>query len=226
MASTITVQNLIDFARTHVKLAPLTGIGSIANEPGLTFANKTKKRIINQNYNWRWNRFPIPSFITVNNQDEYIVTPADMGWLEKVRIEQEASTANPKPRRFLNVRRTLEKGTYTGDPEYAAIERNDLGLTVIRLEPIPQGTVWRVYPYYQKKAVKITSLTQTFDPIPDEFEDVLTQFFIAFAYRLVDKKEHLQELAEAERLLQQYKANLEPEESNSLFVPDRSIFLG
>jgi hypothetical protein len=226
MASTITVQDLIDFARTHVKLAPLTGIGSIANEPGLTFANKVKKRIINQNYNWRWNRFSIPSFITVDGQDDYVITPNDFGWLEKVRGELEASTAAIKPRRFLDVRRTLDHDIYKGDPCMVAAERSDNNLLILRVQPVPSATVWRLYPFYQKKAVRITALTQTFDPIPDEMEDVLTQFFVAFAYKLVDKRQHLEELAEAERLLDLYKANLEPEESLSVFVPERSLFLG
>jgi hypothetical protein len=226
MASTITVQHLIDFARSHVKLAPLVGIGSISNEPGLTFANKIKRRIINQNYNWRWNRFSIPSFLTVDGQEDYIITPADFGWLEKVRVELEASTATPKPRRFLDVRRTLDHDIYKGDPSMVAAERSDTNLTIIRFQPIPSSTIWRVYPFYQKKPVMLTALTQTFDPIPDEFQDVLTQFFVAFAYKLVDKRQHTEELAEAERLLEMYKANLEPEESMSVFVPQRSLFLG
>lgn len=226
MASTITVQNLIDFARSHVKLFPLVGIGSISNEPGLSFANMIKEQIINQNYNWRWNRAALPPFNTVDGQSDYPIVPASLGWLEKARIERVGAGIPHQSIRHLKVRRTLELGQFKSDPQYIALERADNGQLVIRLEPIPSTVIWTVYPFYQKAPSKLIALGNTFDPIPDQFETVLKQYFVAYAYGLVDRRRHLEELAIAEKLLKDKKATLEPEESMSVFTPDRSLFLG
>lgn len=50
------------------------------------------------------------------------------------------------------------------------------------------SNVWQFNITYQKKPPLITSLTQTFDPIPDEYQYLIKQGFLAYCYKKVDKK--------------------------------------
>ena len=51
----------------------------------------------------------------------------------------------------------------------------------LRLWPLPpvSGIVWQIQTTYQKKPPQLTSLQQTFDPIPDEYQHLIRQGFIA-----------------------------------------------
>ena len=229
MASTITVQDLINYARTHVKLAPLDGLGGFTSEPALRWANKIKKHIIQSPYDWEWNRSSIPSFLTVDEQSEYNVLVPDIGWLVDAWMELEASAVNNRDIRYLDIKRNIRKPWQHLDPSQICYMLDRNRNPVLRLDTIPRGSIWRIFVDYQRKPSRITALTGatgTFDPIPDEMEDVLTQFFIALAYKLVDRQDHLRELALAEQLLQEHRAYLSQEETEVGFVPERGLFLG
>jgi len=229
MASTITVQDLIDYARTHVKLAPLQGLGGFADQPALRWANKIKKHIIQSPYDWEWNKASIPSFLTVNNKAEYNVKVPDIGWLTDAYMELEASAANNRDIRYLEVRRNIRKPWQKLDPSQICYTLDRNRNPVLRLDMIPGSTIWRIFVDYQRRPSRITTVTGatgTFDPIPDEMEDILSQFFIALAYKLVDRQDHLRELALAEQMLQEHRAYLSQEQTEVGFVPYRSLMLG
>ena len=54
-----------------------------------------------------------------------------------------------------------------------------------RLNPIPPqtGIVWLIQPVCQARAITFTSLTQTLDPIPDDYATYFKQGFFAQCYR-------------------------------------------
>jgi hypothetical protein len=54
-----------------------------------------------------------------------------------------------------------------------------------RLNPIPSqtGCVWLIQPVCQARAVQFTSLTQTLDPVPDDYATYFKQGFFAQCYR-------------------------------------------
>lgn len=51
-----TIQQTIDYVRTFSKLAPVTGIGGLVNQPALTFANNIMKLLLSPPFDWKWNR--------------------------------------------------------------------------------------------------------------------------------------------------------------------------
>lgn len=53
--STKTLQSTINFALTHTDLLPLTGVGGIADEPGLSICQEAASEIINDENDWKWN---------------------------------------------------------------------------------------------------------------------------------------------------------------------------
>lgn len=222
----VTIEELIKFARTHVKLVPIIGIGGFTNEPSLTIANKVKSRIINQSYNWEWNRASIPTFLTEDGKDEYVIRADDVGWLERTRIEKESDTTVPKTIHYLKVKRDLQKGWFKATPSEIALDITSKNERKLRFSQIPDNTIWRVYVDYQRKFCKMTALTDCFDPIPSEMDDIITQFFLAFIYKLVDNNQHYRELVEAERLLMNFRGFSDVEESSVGFVPEYGLLMG
>lgn len=229
MASTPTVQNLIDYARTYVKLAPIVSVGGFTNEPALRIANRIKNRIICQRFNWDWNRARIDDFLTVDGQDEYDVIsgPANVGWLEKAYCERESDTTTPKTIRYLDIKRNIIKADSKGDPVSIGVDWCETIPKVgVRFNPMPSNTIWRVYIDYQKLPARLTALSNTFSPIPDEFEDVLCQYWIGFIYEFVDKTTAWQKLRDADRMLLDMAGWSAMEEEENGFVPERGLFLG
>lgn len=223
--STITVQDLLEFARTHIELVPLDGIGGYADEPALTIANKIMKRIINRRYNWEWNRKTItPAITTQEGKDDYILPADDIGWLEEGYYILTSDVSDEPFKYELEMRRKLRRGAYRGRPRYAALDRSDQGVKILRFRPVPDSDIIQAYITYQRKPRKIESLEHTFEPIPDDFEDVLTQYFIAFAYRLVNKNQYRAEMQEANELLMDLVGKDDIETSDSGLVPEFDIY--
>jgi hypothetical protein len=53
--STIKLKTTINFATTHTDLLPLTGVGGITDEPGLSICTEAASEIINDENDWKWN---------------------------------------------------------------------------------------------------------------------------------------------------------------------------
>lgn len=83
MASTITLQTVVNLASTHAELLPLSGVGGFSNEPALSICNDALAEIINSDHDWKWNRVEmatdlslqagtaLPLFTMPNIQDYY-----------------------------------------------------------------------------------------------------------------------------------------------------------
>lgn len=52
----ITIQNLLDYAKTHAKLTPVLGIAGITNEPGLSICKDTIQELLSAPFAWKFNR--------------------------------------------------------------------------------------------------------------------------------------------------------------------------
>lgn len=78
MASTITLLSIIDYAKTFIRMAPLTGAGGVANEPGLSLCNDVLQSLLSAPYDWKFNKFAIPTFTTIPYQQDYRITGCQM----------------------------------------------------------------------------------------------------------------------------------------------------
>ena len=81
MASTLTLQQSVNFASIFTRLNPLTGVGSINNEPALTIGNWVRQLLLGPPFAWRWNRQQTAFFATIGQQD-YNLT----GWQAQTAI--------------------------------------------------------------------------------------------------------------------------------------------
>lgn len=81
MASTITLQNVVDFGRANTRLIPIVGVGGLGQEPALSICNDVLQECLSSPYAWRFNRKSIPPFTTVNYQQDYYVTGATVTYV-------------------------------------------------------------------------------------------------------------------------------------------------
>jgi hypothetical protein len=120
-ASSVTLQQVVNWARSFPECSPILPTSGYSQEPALTFANDVMQKILAQGMNWKWNRSYVPSFLTVALQQDYITAVKDMSWLETCRmIDINNSTNNgnlaPKPMFTLEIVRDISLTSTQANP--------------------------------------------------------------------------------------------------------------
>lgn len=90
--STISVQNILDFARSHTALRPVLGVGGVSNEPGLSFANDILQYLFARPFAWKFNRKTMNFFMTQPFIQDYLFAGACAFTLNPVVQSGGAST--------------------------------------------------------------------------------------------------------------------------------------
>lgn len=99
-----------------------------------------------------------------------------------------------------------------------------------RFSPVPSqtGTEWQMNLTAQMKPVRFVSLAQTLGPLPDEFEPIFRDGFIAQCYRRSPEKAVYQKFQTEWALWQKALVDMRQREDRELeenkFVPSRTIF--
>jgi hypothetical protein len=116
MASTITLQSVVNYLRSFSELEPVTSASGFTQEPFLTMANDIMSRFLAQNMNWKFNRANIAPFLTVSLQQDYVTSITNLGWMEQGwRVDINNSTV-PKPVNGMEAVRDLAQTSYQGNP--------------------------------------------------------------------------------------------------------------
>jgi hypothetical protein len=76
MASTITLQTVVNFVSTHADLLPLAGVGGYTNEPALSLCNDALSDLISDPNDWVFNRVEMAPFFTCPNKQDYLFAGA------------------------------------------------------------------------------------------------------------------------------------------------------
>lgn len=229
MATTKTLQETVDWARTFTKLVPIVGIGGFSNEPALTICNSVIQEILSPPHKWKFNRAELASFITVDGTQDYAETVTDMSWLESCVIEDEANTSTSpqlKPTREIEAVQDLPKESLRDNPEKVCILKEATTTTTLRFWKVPATVVWRAYVVYQKKPVIKTALTNDWSPIPDDLAWVYQQGFLAMAYKMADDSRAETEYRKFLRDIGRATAKDEAELQHEGFFPGRPIMIG
>jgi hypothetical protein len=271
--STVTVQSVIDHARTFSELSPVLATGGFSQQPALTIAQDTMIAMLSAKMNWKFNRQKTPVFYTNSFQQDYAANNVNLGWIEHAYIVDINNTALPKPIWTLEAVRDLEAtfqqygmpgqicwlpndqliyGLWTANTTYGQMLgvpsgpansllqiqdpngnfwaiTNNLNASVttgavqptwptnpvyptytnpstvattqadgtavwtainpkgqgFRLNPLPPqtGVVYQVNAISQMRPSTVTTITQTIDPIPDDYANYYRQGFITHSYR-------------------------------------------
>jgi len=173
VANTVTVQNVIDWAKAFTRLLPNTGVGGVSNEPALTLANMVQQTLLAAPFAWRWNRTSV-TFNVLNGTQDYAQAMTDLGFIEKVTISTGSAIYS------MDIANVLPEETKTNRPFVVAAQKDD-GITVtFRFFPVPNfnGTATVTY---QKAAPKITSLSATWI-LPDNLAYLYETGFLAMLF--------------------------------------------
>lgn len=120
-SSSITLQEVVNYARSFAEVNPILPAGGYNYEPALTFANDVLQKILSQGLNWRWNASYVPLFLTNALQQDYITNLTDFGWFTsgfRIDINNNTNTGNlcPKPLFLLETNRDMGITPYQGNP--------------------------------------------------------------------------------------------------------------
>lgn len=74
MASTLTLKSVVDFCRTRLRMIQLVGVGGVPDQPALDICNDVLQTLLSSPNNWKFNKTSIPSFTTIQNQQDYIIS--------------------------------------------------------------------------------------------------------------------------------------------------------
>lgn len=229
MASTLTLQQVVNWAQTFTRLIPIVGVAGNAEEPALSICNNVLQRILARPYNWKWNSVVAPPFLTDSsfNTQDYPHSIADLGWLESAVIIDPASTQQPQPTGIIETVRDLQRSSDLGNPEkLATMLPTDTG-GIWRLWPVPiKSKVWQIIPTYQRKAPIKDGLSQSWSPIPDEMGYAIRQGFLAEAYKHADDPRADKEDLKFEAMIQTALGQNDMEGDSEGFFPDAGLFLG
>jgi hypothetical protein len=69
--STITVQQVVNYASQHTELMPLISVGGYTNEPALSIANDVLSELLGQPFPWKFNRKAAPVLVTQQWKQDY-----------------------------------------------------------------------------------------------------------------------------------------------------------
>jgi hypothetical protein len=116
MASTLTLQSIVDSMRAYPDLSPVLDAAGFTQEPALTIANDIMQRFLAQGMDWKFNRANTPTFLTVPLQQDYVTSVTDLSWLEQGWRIDINNTAVPKPIMAMESVRDLAQTSYQANP--------------------------------------------------------------------------------------------------------------
>lgn len=278
-SSTLTGQNVLDYARAFPWTTSVLGTVGYSQEPAVSFLDDVVKKILAKANPWKWNMVPAPVFYTQPYQQDYptSISQNDLGWLMNctmvdINNASQQPPVQPPIRAVQNLLPTSSCGNPNqicwipnqlaitgnwpgpgipyknplyingggpGNNPFTAISDSNGNIQVLTqygvtgtVQPTwpaanaPAGTitndgtvvwtvvdpngiafrldrlatygseVWQMKPTYQRKPPNITSLSQTFYPIPDDLSYLIKQGFMAYCYQQIDSAKFQEQFAQ------------------------------
>lgn len=120
-SSTISLQKIVNQARTHPEISPIfSNIDGYSDEPAITIATDVMRdmlagyRLENGQkvgpFPQKWNRAPVKPFVTISWQQDYAqLNLTNLAWFEHAYIQDINNSANPQAIYTLETGRDIEK---------------------------------------------------------------------------------------------------------------------
>jgi len=181
MASTISLQSSINWAKTFLYLRPLN-LATVNNEPAISSANLIQQTMIGPPFRWSWNRSNT-TVTTANGTQDYPKGLTNLQYVEKISA---ALTGNKTFE--LEYRRSLGEASGTLEiarPRFMSEQFDDnAGNLTFRFLPVPDN-VYTVTITYQKQVPLFTNLS-TLWTIPDKYSYIYQYGFMALMMMFAD----------------------------------------
>jgi hypothetical protein len=192
---------------------------SISNgEPAVTAANLTKQTMLGPPFKWPWNRGSFT--ITLDPSEtswgqDYLLTLTDYHFAEKIWL---TDPADGKVIEISNIASSLSAESAVKRPSSAAMNlQDDAGNVTLRLNALPD-VAYVIEGYYQRAPVLMSSLANTWKPIPDHLAFIYDWGFLGFCSLLTKD-------ARAPIFLAKFASHLLGSQ-DGLTAQQRNIFLG
>jgi hypothetical protein len=142
-------------------------------EPAISAANLTKQTILGAPFKWAFNRGSLTFTCEIGAQD-YFVPATDFGFLEQIWLTDPNGKVSE-----IEVRKSLAAESAVKRPSSAAAQLiEDDGVT-IRLNTLPDQ-LYQVDGFYQKAPVLMSSMANTWGPLPDNLAYIYDWGFLSF----------------------------------------------
>lgn len=177
MATTLTLQNSINFAAPILKNQPL----QVSNqEPALTAGNMVLCAMLGAPMKWRFNRKEVSFAITSAGTDFVVALPA-LGFIETQWLVDANGVYHA-----LQGAVSLAVNGAQGRPEKLSAQFDDnLGNITFRTDKTPDAA-YTVYVDFQQKAPLMSSAASPWGPVPDEFQHIFNHGFLCGVSLLIN----------------------------------------
>lgn len=186
-------------------------------EPAITSANLTKQTILGPPFKWPWNRstFHIDLDPTETSWgQDYLLYLPDFHFVEKLWL----TDPDGKVTEITNIASSLAAENAIKRPSSAAMNlQDDDGNVTLRLNANPD-VPYGIEGYYQRAPVLMSSLANTWGPIPDHLSYIYDWGFLGFCSLLTKD-------ARAPIFLSKFASHLLGSQ-DGLTAQQRNIFLG
>lgn len=186
-------------------------------EPAITAANLTKQTILGPPFKWPWNRgtfqVQLETTETAWGQD-YLFQLPDFHFIEKLWL------TNPQgeQKEITNIVSSLAEESSIKRPSSAAMNlQDDQGNVTLRLNTLPD-MAYTISGYYQRAPILMSSLANTWSPVPDYLSYIYDWGFLGFVSLLTKD-------ARAPIFLGKFASHLLGAQ-DGLSAQQRNIFLG
>lgn len=174
-----TLNNSITYSKSFAGgLDPTVWTGS---EPAITAANTVVSLILNPPFTWPWNRVTVTQAITSGGGQDYTVSQANFGFLEKVSVAGGSPSKNFELENVYNTQ-ALALTSQIGRPNSVAVQTYIPGTSFSpRFTPVPDVN-YTASLIYQKAPTFFTATSQdwfTQAGIPYFMIDVFNPLFIS-----------------------------------------------
>lgn len=173
MSATRNLQSSALFSMPFIGYQPV----NISNsEPAVTAANLTKQTILGPPFKWNYNRGEF-SFPTEPDDQDYYLILSDFGFLERVTLTDSNGVVKE-----IEIQQSLAAESVKKRPgSIAANIIDNQGGVTFRLNSIPpDNEVYQVDGFYQKAPVLMSSMANTWGPIPDHHGYIYDWGFLSF----------------------------------------------
>lgn len=214
----IVTRNLMASALFSMPFLNYQPVNISNQEPAVTAGNLTKQTMLGPPFKWMWNRgtfhVDMDPDADVWGQD-YMMQLPDFQFIEKLWL---TDTATGKTYEIANIVQSLVGETIIKRPSSAAMNLMDgEGYVTLRLNTQPD-VPYMIDGYYQRAPVLMTSLANTWAPIPDFLSYVYDWGFLGFVSLLTKD-------ARAGVFLAKFASHLLGAQ-DGLSATQRNIFLG
>lgn len=215
MSVTRNVQSSALFSMPFLNYQPV----NVSNgEPAITAANLTKQTILGAPFKWPFNRggFYVELDPTETSwAQDYLFALPDFSFVEKLWL---TNPADGKVNEITNIAQSLARESVQKRPSSAAMQLLDEdGNVTLRLNTLPD-VPYIIEGFYQRAPVLVTSLANTWAPIPDHLSYIYDWGFLGFVSLLTKD-------ARAGVFLSKFTSHLLGAQ-DGLTALQRNIFLG